>query len=199
MLHTQFILASASPRRVELLQQCGILFTQMRPEINEEPLAKESPLESAKRLALEKARAILACLQNQSVPTYVLAADTIVTRNHVIYGKPRDHHEALAFLTELQGKTHQVITAYTIVQFPANILCQREIVSEVTLKRLTKAQMEDYVKTGEPMDKAGAYAAQGMGRALIESIRGSWSNVVGLPLESLKKDLAELKLITHNS
>jgi septum formation protein len=172
------VLASASPRRQELLRNAGIPFTVQPADINETPLAGESPRACAERLAREKA---LAVWQNRS-QDYVLGADTIVVVDGAILGKPRDRDDALRMLRLLSGRTHVVITGVCLVgPVSSNIQIAAEI-TFVTMCEVSDDEIRDYVATGEPMDKAGAYAIQGIASRWIPRIEGDYSNVVGLPV-----------------
>ncbi len=172
------VLASASPRRQELLRNAGIPFTVQPADINETPLAGESPRACAERLAREKA---LAVWQSRS-QDYVLGADTIVVVDGAILGKPRDRDDALRMLRLLSGRTHVVITGVCLVgPVSSNIQIAAEI-TFVTMCEVSDDEIRDYVATGEPMDKAGAYAIQGIASRWIPRIEGDYSNVVGLPV-----------------
>lgn len=173
-----FVLASGSPRRQELLAKLGLTFEVVVPEIPEIQKKGERPEEFAKRMALDKAMSVKNGL-------YVLAADTIVVLGEKIFGKPSNKKESISFLEQLAGRTHQVITGYAIIQSPDRIIVSGVCRSEVTFKLLTRDVIKEYAETGEPIDKAGAYAAQGKGKELIEKIKGSVSNVIGLPVENL--------------
>lgn len=174
------VLASASPRRQELLRSAGIPFTVQPADINETPLAGESPRDCAERLAREKALAVF-----QSWPLdYVLGADTIVVVDDVILGKPRDADDAVRMLRSLSGRSHEVITGVCVVS-PVARKAEALTASEttlVTMCELSEREVRDYVATGEPMDKAGAYAIQGIASRWIPRIEGDYSNVVGLPV-----------------
>jgi len=172
----QIILASASPRRKELLDQIKVTYDVYPVDIDETPLPDERPLDYVQRLAAEKSAACRAQL-NTEVP--VLAADTAVILGRVILGKPKDQADAEAMLTQLSGKTHQV---YSAVSLRGRIHSQTVSMTEVTFRRLTEREILDYWRTGEPVGKAGGYAIQGMGGVFVESIKGSFSGVVGLPL-----------------
>jgi len=188
------VLASASPRRQELLRNAGIPFTVQPADINETPFAGESPRDCAERLALEKAVAVF-----RSRPQgYVLGADTIVVVDDAILGKPRDAADAGRMLRILSGRTHAVITGVCLVgkkvvsgEWLMGTNAARiedpglRIASEttlVTMSSLSADEIRDYVATGEPMDKAGAYAIQGIASRWIPRIEGDYSNVVGLPV-----------------
>jgi|SRR5580704_13281657 septum formation protein len=189
------ILASASPRRQELLRNAGIPFVVEPADINETPLARELPRECAERLAREKALAVF-----QRRPTdYVLGADTIVVAEGAMLGKPRGAADAARMLRLLSGRMHEVITGVCVVGPVAS--GQGSGVSEsktssqttlVTMCALSNDEIRDYVATGEPMDKAGAYAIQGMASRWIPRIDGDYSNVVGLPVAMVYAMLREL-------
>jgi septum formation protein len=179
------ILASSSPRRQELLRNAGIPFTMQPADINETPIAGESPRDCAERLAREKALAVF-----QSRPkNFVLGADTIVVVDDAILGKPRNAEDAARMLRMLSGRTHAVITGVCIVGPVASgqwsVVSNTKTASEttlVTMCEISDEEIRDYVATGEPMDKAGAYAIQGMASRWIPRIEGDYSNVVGLPV-----------------
>ena len=189
-MSVQIILASASPRRKELLDQIKVTYKIYPVDLDESPLPNETPLDYVWRLAAEKSAACKAQL-NTEIP--VLAADTAVCWEGVIMGKPKDQADALAMLTLLSGKTHQV---YSAISLRGREHSQAVSITEVTFRRLTELEILDYWRSGEPVDKAGSYAIQGMGGVFVESIKGSFSGVVGLPLfetaELLSKQGIEL-------
>ncbi|MBI4962799.1 MAG: septum formation inhibitor Maf [Desulfomonile tiedjei] len=183
------ILASGSPRRKFLMNSVGIRFRAVPSSIDESLIAGESPQESVQRLALAKAKEV----SEQFLGKWVLGADTIVVIDGRILGKPADEKEARAMLARLAGRAHLVYTGYALVNsaFPAKDRV-RYAESAVNIRDLSKQQIAGYVRTGEPMDKAGAYAIQGFGSAIVERISGSYTNVVGLPLCEVARDLQEL-------
>jgi nucleoside triphosphate pyrophosphatase len=210
------VLASASPRRQELLRNAGISFTVQPANIDETPLAGESPRECAERLAREKALAVCRTRPQDRV----LGADTIVVVDETILGKPVDPDDAVRMLRLLSGRVHRVITGVCVVgtvaggqwplaseaspgsaqlrQTPYEILRtgDRELrtaceTTLVTMSQLSDDDIRDYVATGEPMDKAGAYAIQGMASRWIPRIEGDYSNVVGLPVALVYRMLRE--------
>ena len=192
------VLASASPRRQELLRNAGIPFTVQSADIHEMPLAGEAPRVCAERLAREKA---LSVFQRQS-GNYVLGADTVVVVDDTILGKPRDADDAGRMLRLLSGRTHAVITGVCLVgpvpsgQLP--VVSKTETASEATLVTfcdLSDNEIRDYVATGEPMDKAGAYAIQGIASRWIPRIEGDYSNVVGLPVALVYRMLREQRAL----
>ena len=181
----QIILASASPRRKELLDQIKVTYVTFPVDLDETPLCNEAPLDYVQRLAAEKSAVCLARLQTD-VP--VLAADTTVVLGSLIMGKPKDKIDALAMLAQLSGKTHHVYTAISLRGHEHN---QAVSITEVTFRCLTEQEILDYWDTGEPLDKAGGYAIQGRGGVFVESIKGSFSGVVGLPLFETAQLLAK--------
>jgi septum formation protein len=192
------ILASASPRRRELLRNAGIPFRVQPSEIDETLRAGESPVDCAERLAQEKARAISARYPQD----FVLGADTVVVVEDALLGKPRDAEDAVRMLRMLSGRTHKVITGVCLIcptfarnaQAPTTENRELRTASEttlVTMCALTDNEIRDYVATGEPMDKAGAYAIQGIASRWIPRIEGDYSNVVGLPVALVYKMLRE--------
>ncbi|OTA41184.1 MAG: septum formation inhibitor Maf [Symbiobacterium thermophilum] len=172
----QLILASSSPRRQELLRQLGIPFVVEAPEVDEHAVHAGSPAELVERLALRKARAVAA----RHPGALVLGADTIVVVDGEILGKPADRAEAEAMLRRLSGRAHQVLTGVALVRDGEELVAHEETV--VRFAPLSREQIQWYLDTGEPMDKAGAYGIQGRAAALIPSISGDYYNVVGLPL-----------------
>lgn len=174
-----FILASASPRRKELLENMGCEFS-IRVSDAEEVSEGLSPKETALYNARSKALAVAG--ECPGLP--VLGADTVVEVDGVIYGKPRDEAHAMEMLRRLAGRSHNVLTAIAFVK-DGQVFSQVEA-TEVRFAGMTDEEIESYVATGEPMDKAGAYAIQGRAEAWVEGIYGSWSNVVGLPLYRLR-------------
>jgi septum formation protein len=183
------ILASASPRRHDLLSRIGLRFVVVPADIDESRFNGEPPHEHVRRLAVAKARAV----SHLYLDLWVLGADTIVVIDGRILGKPADRAEAEAMLSALSCRTHEVFTGYAILNsaFPSR---ERAGVvrSEVFIRGLVPDEIAGYVDTGEPMDKAGAYAIQGVGSAIVERVSGSYTNVVGLPLCEVARDLKEL-------
>jgi septum formation protein len=169
-------LASLSPRRRQLLAQIGVPCTVTGADIDESPLPEESPRDYVTRLAREKALTVRRV--RPGLP--VLAADTTVVLDDRIYGKPRDREDAIAMLGRLSGRTHEVLTAVALAD--SHGVAGRLSASTVRLRRLTPAECAAYWDTGEPRDKAGAYAVQGLGAVFIEGLSGSYSAVMGLPV-----------------
>ncbi len=180
----RFILASASPRRRELLKQIGVTFEVM-PAKGEEVITKEQPEQAVMELSRQKAEEIAAGIQDEQV--LVLGADTVVVYDGKILGKPKDEADARAMLSMLNGRTHSVFTGVTVIVMRNG---KSEIHSfyeetKVTMYPMTDAQISYYIQTGEPMDKAGAYGIQGKGAVFIEKINGDYNNVVGLPVAKI--------------
>jgi septum formation protein len=192
----KLVLASASPRRQELLRNADIAFTVCPANIPEIPRAGETPKDCAERLAREKA---LAISRNQA-GSVILGADTIVVIDGEILGKPRDAADAARMLRLLSGRTHQVITGVCLLQTPLRTENKelktgfedtRSETTEVTMTAITDEDIQEYIVTGEPMDKAGAYAIQGFASRWIPRIHGDYFNVVGLPVALVQKMLQE--------
>ncbi|MGA9508608.1 MAG: Maf family protein [Candidatus Sulfotelmatobacter sp.] len=172
------ILASASPRRQELLRNAGIQFEVQPADIDETPLESEAPRDCAERLARKKALGV----SRERPKDYVLGADTIVIIDRMILGKPRDSADAARMLRLLSGRTHEVITGVCLVDPVAGDAEQASETTRVMMREISDDEIRDYVATGEPMDKAGAYAIQGIASRWIPRIEGDYSNVVGLPV-----------------
>jgi septum formation protein len=170
------ILASASPRRAELLRNAGISFTVDPAHVPEAPLADESPLDYARRLAREKARAVFARHQQDTV----LGADTIVVVSQLLLEKPTDADDAERMLRLLSGRHHQVITGVSVIA--SGFERTEAEMTQVFFNELSEQEIADYVRSGEPLDKAGAYGIQGMASRWIGRVEGCYFNVVGLPV-----------------
>lgn len=183
---SKILLASASPRRQELLKQIQITHRVCPVDIDETPLPGEAPLAYVERLAAEKSAACVAQYGN-ALP--VLAADTSVVLGDRIMGKPKDQADALTMLRALSGNSHQVYTAVSLRGQQRHD--QAVSVTEVTFRELTDAEIMAYWLSGEPQDKAGAYAIQGQGGIFVAAIQGSFSGVVGLPLFETAQLLAQ--------
>jgi septum formation protein len=173
-----FILASGSPRRRELLRQLKFSFTVIPSRLEETNQSGMEPRRHATHYAREKAKEVAQRYPQQ----WVLAADTIVVVDADILGKPVNVTEATAMLSRLSGRSHHVITAVCLLHSQCGVEESQAVETEVFMRRLGAADIEGYIATGEPMDKAGAYGIQGIGGCLIQRIEGSYSNVVGLPL-----------------
>jgi MAF protein len=176
----RLILASESPRRRELLRQCGIECEVSPVSIVEETREGETPEETALRLAREKAHA--AERPAGGCAGLILAADTVVADGGAVLGKPRDRRQAEEFLLRLRGREHRVITAVCAIRFPDGKEETEVSITTVRMRDYSPAEVEKYAAGGDPMDKAGAYAIQDSSFRPVESIRGCYTNVVGLPL-----------------
>ena len=174
---TPIILASKSPRRAELMQQIGLPFTVCPADADESVAPELSPAEAVAEISRRKA---LAVRQMRNAGDIIVACDTVVALDHRIFGKPHTPEEAEAMLHQLSGRTHSVFSGLTVC-------CGTAVTSavectDVTFRMLSDSEITAYVKSGEPMDKAGAYGIQGLGAVLVERISGDYFNVVGLPL-----------------
>ena len=201
----EVVLASASPRRRELLEAAGVKFIVHTPEtpVDEtlEPDLAANPEEAAKKLAERKAGAVVqeVLAQNYTGMLIVIGADTMVVLDGKIYGKPRSLSDAKHMLRELSGRTHEVITAVSVWMIAAPAAEDISLgfrtfadVSRVTFRDLTDEEIADYLKKGESFDKAGAYAIQGEGRALVDHYDGAWDTIVGLPADRLIQEFPDL-------
>lgn len=187
MGRTPWILASASPRRRELLSSFGIPFTVEPACIDETPEPGESARSLVGRLALEKARAVAA----RHPEALVIAADTVVVIEGEILGKPADSDDARATLRRLSGRRHEVLTGVALIDRRADFARDFVERSEVRFETLEEVAIASYVATGEPLDKAGSYAIQGRAARFASVASGSRSNVIGLPMERLARELSE--------
>ena len=182
------VLASASPRRSELLQRVGLSFDICPADIDETPKPDESPAALVERLSREKARTVAEALRGSYL---VVAADTIVVRDGTILNKPPTPDAAKGMLRSLGGRSHEVITGWAMTRDDGRSLAGN-VVTRVHFRELNDHVVERYVATGEPMDKAGAYGIQGVGAMLVTRIEGSYTNVVGLPLVEILQALPQL-------
>jgi len=187
------ILASASPRRRDLLTRARLVFEVHPADIGERALPGESPIDLARRLA--RAKALTVARRVGRFPRrLILGADTLVVLDGEVLGKPSDPAHAVEILTRLAGHRHRVVTAVAVVTSDTLEVREMAVESDVVMRPVGEREVREYVATGEPLDKAGAYAAQGRGRRLIERIEGSESNVIGLPLEETVALLREAGL-----
>lgn len=181
------ILASNSPRRKRLLQQIGLPFRSLPSQVDENQAPGEPPVKAV-LLAEKKAKAVY----SQSKDSWILGADTMVVVDGRILGKPRDHEDIHSMLSRLSDKEHEVITGFCVLDPSGEVAHSEAITTLVKMKRLSKGEINAYVATGEPFGKAGSYAIQGVGAFMVESISGSYTNVVGLPVCALVKSLLAL-------
>jgi septum formation protein len=189
----RLVLASTSPRRKELLHQIGVVFSQLKIDINEDILADESPKDYVLRLSEEKAAAGFRQLtlqeQQESV---VLSADTTVVCDGHIFTKPESLSHSKIMLGQLSGREHQVLTSIALQS--KDTIHKQVVITHVTFRQIAESEIEAYWETGEPQDKAGSYGIQGLASIFVESIRGSYSNVVGLPLCETAELLKQLNI-----
>jgi septum formation protein len=185
---SKIILASASPRRKQLLREMGLRFTVVQPDRVEEVLAGAAPEVLALQNAQRKARAVASRHRN----ALVIGADTIVVLDGRIFGKPRDPAEAGRMLQQLVGRRHEVITAVCLIHRSLNTEITFTDTTRVWMRSLSRDQIAEYLNKIDPLDKAGAYAIQEHGEGIVERIEGSFSNVMGLPTERLRATLEKL-------
>lgn len=171
-------MASKSPRRRYLLEQAGLVFSVIPSNLDENSIPLSSPKSYVRRLAEAKAKDVSV----RYTDSWVIGADTMVFIDDTMLGKPGSRSEARKMLRRLSGRSHQVLTGYCICCQTADRLFSETVVTEVFVKELTELQIDWYINSGEPFDKAGAYAIQGIGTFLVKHIRGSYTNVVGLPV-----------------
>ena len=183
---SKIILASASPRRKELLAKAGISFTVI-PAAGEEKRTSEDPGEAVQQLARDKAEWVAQSLAECDEGTLVIGSDTIVVFENRILGKPKDRRDAAETLEKLQGNTHQVYTGVTVLERKAGKWVEHTFFesTDVTFYPVSREEIQDYIATGEPMDKAGSYGIQGLFGIYVKGICGDYNNVVGLPVARL--------------
>ena len=181
------ILASGSPRRKELLEKIGLKFEVEPSNYEENTNSKLRPHELAKSLSFEKARTVA----NKHKNALVIAADTFIVFKGKILGKPYTETEARKMLETISGKPHSVVTGFSIIDTEDKKTVSRSVETKVYIRRLTPSEIDAYVKSREPLDKAGAYAIQGLGSVIVEKIEGDYFNVIGLPLSALTESLKE--------
>lgn len=194
----KMILASASPRRKELLRQIGLSFRTM-PSLQEETVTKSTPKEVVEELSYQKAVDICGQLSETMKEDFaVIGADTVVSCWGEIMGKPKDREDAFQMLWKLQGKSHQVYTGVTLAwkykDEPAMFYTFHEC-TDVTVYPMTEEEIESYIDSGEPLDKAGAYAIQGRFAAYIQGVCGDYANVVGLPVGRVYQEMKKRNLV----
>ncbi len=191
------ILASQSPRRKYLLEQAGLNIRVRPSRVDESAIAIKSLMDHPRELAQTKARDVARHFPNH----WIIGADTVVLINGAMLGKPVDMDQARHMLARLSGQTHRVVTGYCILAPAHNIDISDQVITDVTFKQLSAREIDWYVHTGEPFDKAGAYAVQGIGTFLVKRINGSYTNVIGLPVceivaHLLKHDVIGFKTTT---
>lgn len=189
--HKPLILASKSPRRLELLQSCGIKPVVIESEYNEEAQTNETPDEYAKKLSYFKALDV----SKKRVNYWVLGADTIVVFGNEILGKPKSQKEAKSMIYKLSGTSHKVITGFTLISPEREKILSFSSSTIVNFRRLSINEIDWYINTDEPYDKAGGYGIQGKAASFVDSIEGSYTNVVGLPLSEVIEIMQRERLI----
>lgn len=186
----KIILASASQRRIELLQRITSTFEVMPSDFDEEAVQFNGDVtQYVKSISMGKALAVAKELENENL---IISCDTIVVLNDTVLGKPKNSDDAIRMLTELSGNTHYVYSAITLYNNLSKVMLQDYVRTKVTFSNITKDEIISYVESKEPMDKAGAYGIQGNGALFVENIEGCYYSVVGLPLNRLKKMLREM-------
>lgn len=186
----EFILASASPRRQELLSRIVKNFEVIVSEFDEDKIQFSGDVdEYVKTLAEFKAKEVA---QKIEKPSIIIAADTVVVMDNTILGKPKDKNEAFSTLKMLSGKCHRVYTAIAVYNSETRVLKKKCLFTEVYFSDITENEIWQYIESGEPLDKAGSYGIQGLGGVFVEKINGCYYNVVGLPLNLLKKTINEV-------
>ena len=188
----RLILASASPRRRELLQQTSLRFRVIPSHTEETRRREETPETYVARIAAEKAHTVA----KRHPGFWVLAADTIVVLEGQVFGKPADLDNARQMLTALSGHPHQVMTAFVLLDPTGKTTAAEIVTSQVTFKELSESEVTAYLATGEPFDKAGAYAIQGKGRDFVAQVSGSHTNIIGLPMDEVTTALRAVGLLS---
>ncbi|MBE9486038.1 MAG: septum formation inhibitor Maf [Chloroflexi bacterium] len=189
-MNDKVILASASPRRKELLEQIGLAFEVIPSRAEEKELPGETPEEHVVRLSIDKASEV--ANRPEITGRWFIGSDTIVLCNGQILGKPLDEQQAAVMLRQLSGREHQVLSGYAILDRETGRQRTEAVMTRVRFRELTDEEITRYIASGEPADKAGAYAIQGLGVCFVAGIEGSYTNVVGLPLCRLTLALKEL-------
>ena len=184
----KLILASSSPRRAEILRNAGYAFTVLHSAVDETPIPGETPQDLVQRLAFAKAELVAARAVG---PVIVIAADTVVVLEGNILGKPRTTEDARQMLERLSGRTHAVVTGVALIRLPDAGRRQFVEVTQVHFNSMSSEEITQYLASGEPFDKAGAYGIQGMAGRFIPRVEGCYFNVMGLPLSRLSRALAE--------
>lgn len=186
------ILASESTRRVDILRTLGISFSIVPPDIDERQKKDEPPREYVSRISLEKASSV----GNHFPQKWVVAADTVVVYKNKIMGKPKDERDAFKMLKTLSGKWHKVITGYCVLNISKGIIYRDVVETKVFLREMSDDEIIRYINTAEPLGKAGSYAVQGKGGYMVKEIKGSYANVVGLPICEVAEALLSLGVLS---
>lgn len=186
------VLASESTRRIDILRTLGVSFAIMPPGIEEHRRPSESPKDYVLRMAYEKAQKVGSLFPEK----WVIGADTVVVHKGRVLGKPKTEDDAFAMLKRLRANWHKVFTGYCILNVSRHIVYQDVAETKVFIKDLTDEEIEKYVSTSEPFDKAGSYAVQGKGGYMVKEIKGSFTNVVGLPICEITDALLSLGILS---
>lgn len=192
----RIILASNSPRRRELLHQIFDSFDVIKSNFNEEVVDEKNPEKLVKVLSSKKAEEVFDKIESNESELLVIGGDTLVYFDGQVLGKPKDEKDAYNTLKKLQGNKNEVYSAFTVILKKDGKIIKETVLSKsiVTIKAMTDEEIEEYIKTGEPMDKAGSYAVQGIGNKFIDNIEGSYNSVVGLDIEELKEVLEKHRI-----
>jgi len=195
MFHIQegdsIILASESARRVDILRTLGVSFAIVPPDVDESRKKDEPPKEYVLRVSHEKAHKV----GSHFTDKWIIAADTVVVYKNRILGKPRNEQEAFNMLKTLSGKWHKVITGFCVLNLSKKIAYRDAVETKVFVRDLQDEEIKRYIKTSEPLDKAGSYAVQGKGGYMVKEIKGSYTNVVGLPICEIAEALLSLGIL----
>lgn len=191
--HQDIVLASASPRRRELLAKLGITFQVVPSNTDETLFENETPEEHVVRLSRDKAMEVAG--RPDQTGRWFIGSDTVVVRDDAVLGKPADAAEAARMLESLSARSHRVISGFAVYDRENDLMISDLVITRVFFKELTSSEIEGYISTGEPFDKAGSYAIQGIGSFMVPKIEGSYTNVVGLPLCEVIAALEELQAI----
>jgi septum formation protein len=186
------VLASESTRRIDILRTLGVSFAIMPPDIDERRKPYESPKDYVLRISYEKAQKVGSLFPEK----WIIGADTIVVHKGRVLGKPKTEDDAFAMLKRLRANWHKVFTGYCILNVSKHIVYQDVAETKVFIKDLTDEEIEKYVSTSEPFDKAGSYAVQGKGGYMVKEIKGSFTNVVGLPICEITEALLSLGILS---
>lgn len=184
----KIILASASPRRRQLLKQLGLQFEVIPSDLEEKFNPRLGPRNQVELLAKQKAEAVASKFEN----AIIIAADTLVVLGNEIIGKPKDKNEAKRMLKKLRGREHSVVTGFVLIDTATSRMIIKSVETRVWFKKFSISEMHAYIKTGEPFDKAGGYGNMGLGTLFVEKIEGDYSGSIGLPLFILGKELRKL-------
>lgn len=192
----RIILASNSPRRKELLNQIFDSFDVIKSNFNEEVVDEKNPEELVKVLSSKKAEEVFDKIESNESELLVIGGDTLVYFDGQVLGKPKDEKDAYNTLKKLQGNKNEVYSAFTVILKKGSKLKKETVLSKsiVTMKTMADEEIEEYIKTGEPMDKAGSFSVQGIGNKFVDSIEGAYNSVIGLDIEKLKEVLEKHRI-----